>query len=116
MSTKPKKKFKITLRNVELYLMMIPGLAYLFINNYIPIGGLVIAFKKFDYRLGIWGSPWTGFSNFTFLFKTKDSSRGTSSRVLWSAASRADTLVFFRIHIHCTPMHHLRSSDSCVEH
>ena len=67
-----KRRFRLTFRNFELFLMMVPGLAYLIINNYIPIGGLVIAFKKFDYRLGIWGSPWTGLSNFTFLFKTKD--------------------------------------------
>lgn len=55
-----------------LYLMMIPGLAYLLINNYIPMVGLVIAFKKVDFRMGIWQSPWCGFENFKYLFRTKD--------------------------------------------
>ena len=57
---------------VELLVMMIPGVVYLFINNYIPISGLVIAFKRFNYQQGIWGSDWAGLSNFTYLFKTQD--------------------------------------------
>ena len=56
---------------VELLFMMIPGVVYLFINNYIPISGLVIAFKRFNYQQGIWGSDWAGLSNFTYLFKTQ---------------------------------------------
>lgn len=45
---------------------------YLFINNYIPMGGIVVAFKKYNYQKGIWGSEWNGLKNFVFLFKTKD--------------------------------------------
>ena len=56
----------------ELYLMMVPGILYLLINNYMPIGGLSLAFKKYDYSKGIAGSPWNGLSNFKFLFGTKD--------------------------------------------
>lgn len=52
--------------------MMVPGLLYLIINNYIPLFGLVIAFKKIDYSKGIFKSDWVGFSNFVYLFKTKD--------------------------------------------
>lgn len=55
-----------------LYLMMLPGIIYLIINNYMPIGGLVLAFKKYDYIKGVFGSPWTGLSNFKFLFSTND--------------------------------------------
>ena len=51
---------------------MLPGLAYLFINNYIPMAGIIIAFKQVNYRLGILASPWVGFSNFEYLFATKD--------------------------------------------
>ena len=58
-----KAKFK---RWVPLYLMMAPGLIYLFINNYMPMAGLVVAFK--NYNDGIFGSPWAGLSNFTYLF------------------------------------------------
>ena len=52
--------------------MMLPGLAYIIINNYMPLAGLQLAFKKFKYSLGIWGSPWNGVKNFTYLFKTGD--------------------------------------------
>lgn len=68
---KPKRaaQKKMTL---ALFSMMIPGFVYLIINNYIPMAGLVIAFKRFDYSLGMWSSPWAGLSNFTYLFKTND--------------------------------------------
>jgi len=59
-------------RNWMLYVMMIPGLAYLIMNNYLPMFGLTFAFKKINYTVGVWKSPWVGFSNFTYLFKTKD--------------------------------------------
>lgn len=58
--------------SLALLSMMVPGLIYLIINNYIPMAGLVVAFKRYDYGAGIWGSEWTGLSNFTYLFKTQD--------------------------------------------
>lgn len=60
-----KAKFK---RWVPLYLMMAPGLIYLFINNYMPMAGLMVAFKNYNVVDGIFGSPWAGLSNFTYLF------------------------------------------------
>lgn len=48
------------------YLMGLPGFIYLFINNYMPLMGLQIAFKDFKYNLGIWKSPWVGLKNFEF--------------------------------------------------
>ena len=41
-----------------LYTMLIPGMIYLIINNYLPMFGILIAFKKIDYSLGIFKSPW----------------------------------------------------------
>lgn len=55
-----------------LYSMMIPGIVYLLVNNYIPMLGLSIAFKKYDYSKGIMDSPWIGLRNFTYLFKSQD--------------------------------------------
>ena len=52
--------------------MVLPGLVYLIINNYIPMFGIIIAFKNVNWRKGILASPWAGFSNFEYLFKTKD--------------------------------------------
>lgn len=64
--------WKNVFRHWELYLMMVPGMIYLIINNYIPMAGLVVAFKRYNYKDGIWGSDWAGLSNFKFLFGTRD--------------------------------------------
>ena len=50
--------------------MAVPGMLYFIINNYIPMLGIVIAFKKVDYSLGILKSPWVGFENFKMLFQS----------------------------------------------
>lgn len=54
------------------YLLALPALLYLLINNYIPMLGLQIAFKRYNYSLGMWESPLNGFKNFEFLFRTND--------------------------------------------
>jgi putative aldouronate transport system permease protein len=66
--------------------MTLPGLAYLLINNYIPMAGLVIAFKDFNYAKGIFGSDWAGLKNFEFLFRTRDAFVITRNTVLYNAA------------------------------
>lgn len=60
------------MHNIPLYLMFLPGAIYLLINNYIPMSGLIIAFKQVNWNKGILKSPWVGFSNFEYLFKTSD--------------------------------------------
>ena len=55
-----------------LYLMFLPGAVYLFINCYIPMFGIQIAFRQYNARDGVYASPWVGFKNFEFLFKTND--------------------------------------------
>lgn len=68
-----KKKKKTNWKHwLPFYLMGLPGFIYLFINNYMPLMGLQIAFKDFKYNLGIWKSPWVGLKNFEFLFATGD--------------------------------------------
>lgn len=64
--------YRRILKQWPLYLMMAPGLAYLLINNYMPLAGLQLAFKKFKYALGIWKSDFNNFKNFTYLFKSSD--------------------------------------------
>ena len=71
-AAKPRKKRVQTKMTLALFSMMLPGFIYLLINNYIPMAGLTIAFKRFDYSKGVWGSEWCGFDNFTYLFKTQD--------------------------------------------
>ncbi|HHY81305.1 MAG TPA: sugar ABC transporter permease [Clostridiales bacterium] len=72
-TTKPKKKFQsYFLANKWLYIMLIPGLTFLFIFHYIPMYGIIIAFKDFNVVKGIFNSPWVGLENFKYLFKSKD--------------------------------------------
>jgi len=72
------------IRFFPLYTMMIPGLIYLLINNYLPMFGLVIAFKKVNFRLGIFKSPWVGFENFRYLFLTPDAFVITRNTILYN--------------------------------
>ncbi len=66
------EKIRYYKRYLPLYLMMLPALVYLFINNYLPMSGLVLAFEKYNVKDGIWGSQFVGFKNFTFLLKSND--------------------------------------------
>ena len=69
-----RKQRRDTLKqDMSLLLIALPGLAYLIINNYIPMLGIFIAFKKLDYAKGIFRSDWVGFENFKFLFQTNAS-------------------------------------------
>ena len=56
------------------------------INNYIPMFGISIAFKKLNFREGIWGSPWVGFKNFKFLFASADAWIITRNTILYNVA------------------------------
>ena len=73
-------------RWLPLYLMMAPGLIYIFINNYIPMFGTIIAFKHINYQKGILGSDWVGLKNFKFLFATNDAWVITRNTLLYNLA------------------------------
>lgn len=80
-----KKSLKRRLiRYIPIYIMALPGLIYLFINNYMPLPGLVLAFKKFNAKKGIWGSDFVGFKNFKYLFGTKDAFEITRNTILYN--------------------------------
>lgn len=80
------KKKNVLKEYWPLYLMMIPALLYLLINNYIPMAGMVIAFKKLNFAKGIWASPWAGLKNFKFLFASKDAWIITRNTLLYNVA------------------------------
>ena len=82
-----KEKKKNALKEYwPLYLMMFPALLYLLINNYIPMAGMVIAFKKLNFAKGIWASPWAGLKNFKFLFASRDAWVITRNTLLYNVA------------------------------
>lgn len=79
-------KRKAYKRFLPIYLMMLPGLVYLFINNYMPLPGLTVAFKQYNAKQGIYGSDWVGLKNFEFLFKTDDAFVITRNTILYNVA------------------------------
>jgi len=66
-----KDGFRELWKNKLLYLMTLPGIVWVIIFCYVPLYGILIAFKRFSYKEGIWGSPWVGLDNFEFLFRYK---------------------------------------------
>ncbi|WP_082295099.1 ABC transporter permease [Sporosarcina ureilytica] len=59
-------------KNKMIYLMIAPGLLYLFIYKYIPMFGMIIAFQDYKPYLGIAGSEWVGLEHFKRLFTSSD--------------------------------------------
>jgi putative aldouronate transport system permease protein len=79
------KRWRTLKKFAPLYLLAIPGLVYLLINNYLPMFGLVIAFKDVDFSKGILGSDWIGFKNFQYLFQSSDAFIITRNTILYNA-------------------------------
>ena len=85
LGKKPKRKIRWK-RIFPFYLMALPGLIYMLVNNYLPMFGITIAFKKLNFREGIFGSPWCGFDNFKFLFASSDAWIITRNTILYNIA------------------------------
>ncbi len=66
------KGFKLFLKNIQLTLLGLPGILWFFVFSYIPMVGIILAFKKFNYTKGLFGSEWNGFDNFKLLFASND--------------------------------------------
>ena len=67
-----------------MYLMFLPGVAFLFVNSYIPMFGIQIAFRQYNAAKGVYGSPWCGMKNFEFLTRTKDATIMIRNTVLYN--------------------------------
>ncbi|WP_249290090.1 ABC transporter permease [Bianquea renquensis] len=65
-----KKKFRQIWGHWQLYVMVLPALVWLLLFAYKPMYGLIIAFKDFSFRAGIWGSKWVGVQHFQRLFSS----------------------------------------------
>ncbi|MBR4058408.1 MAG: sugar ABC transporter permease [Lachnospiraceae bacterium] len=80
-----KKSSKVKRReNFHLDMMVLPGFLLFLVFNYLPMIGLVIAFKDYNPNLGIAGSPWNGFENFRFFFESQDAVRTIRNTLMYS--------------------------------
>jgi putative aldouronate transport system permease protein len=68
------------------FLMLTPAVLYYLIFAYIPMVGLIIAFKNFTYIGGIFHSPWVGLQNFKFFFITGQAFNVTKNTILYNLA------------------------------
>ena len=59
-----------TWKHRSLLLLALPAMTFLLLFNYIPMAGVVLAFKRYNYVDGIFGSPWVGIENFKVLRNT----------------------------------------------
>lgn len=66
-------------RNKQLFVMLVPALLIVVVFNYLPMSGLLLAFKNYQYNLGIFDSPWAGLENFNYFFAS-----GTGLQVTWN--------------------------------
>lgn len=67
--TRWKRLLRDIVRSRYTYLFLLPGLIFYLIFMYVPMSGVILAFKKYNARLGIWGSPWVGLQNYEFVFR-----------------------------------------------
>lgn len=56
-------------KSKEIYFLILPGVIWFLIFAYVPMYGLSLAFKTYKANLGIFGSPWIGLENFTYVFR-----------------------------------------------
>ena len=109
MKQKVSSFFKEMTKNRALYLMFLPAAIILILFNYLPMFGLVTAFKDFNFADGIFGSPWIKpiTKNFEYLFASGSAARATFNTIFLNLLFIAFGLVF---ELGCALMfHELRS-------
>lgn len=78
------KRRRIFRTNMSLLLLALPGIIFMVVFSYLPMGGLTLAFKDFVPRKGLFGSEWIGFDNFKFFFTSQDAWRTIRNTVLYA--------------------------------
>lgn len=73
------KAIRLLKKEIPFHLMILPGLIFLLVYSYIPMGGIIIAFQKFNSVLGVFKSPWVGLKNFQYILSLPD-----IYQVLWN--------------------------------
>ena len=71
-------------RDFRMLLMCSPALVFLLLFNYIPMGGLVLAFKNYRFDKGMFGSDWCGLQNFKFFLTSDNAWRVTRNTLLFN--------------------------------
>jgi putative aldouronate transport system permease protein len=83
-----------------LYIMLIPGIAYFILFKYVPMYGIIIAFKDFKFKAGILGSKWIGLHYFKLFFNSPDFFRLLRNTLVISLRSLQERLLFIQWKLH----------------
>lgn len=104
------KGFLKKLYKYRIYLLMLaPAVIYTLVFAYYPMTGIVMAFKKYNYNGGIWGSPWNGLENFKFFFKSGQAALVTRNTILYNIAFIiVGTVVQVAVAVFLTEIHNKR--------
>jgi putative aldouronate transport system permease protein len=78
--------FKKAFKYRAFLIMLLPAVIYTLVFAYYPMTGIVLAFKKYTYAGGIWGSEWNGFENFKFFFQSGQATLVIRNTVLYNIA------------------------------
>ncbi|MFD0679965.1 MULTISPECIES: ABC transporter permease [unclassified Paenibacillus] len=88
ISTRQSLLWKLVVKYKYYYLLMLPGLIYFLVFKYIPMVGILIAFKDYKLSLGVMDSAWSGMKWFRILFETED---------FWVAFTNTIIISFYRL-------------------
>lgn len=80
-----RRRRRLRSSDVQLLLMALPGVLLLLVLNYVPMAGLVLAFKRYRAYQGVFGSAWVGLKNFKYLFQTHAAQHITYNTILMNA-------------------------------
>ncbi|MFR3728226.1 ABC transporter permease [Lacrimispora sp.] len=81
-------------KNKTLLMMLVPPVIFVIVFSYIPMAGIVVAFKNYNYYDGFFRSPWVGFDNFRYLFVTGKIWELTRNTLLYNMAFIFFGLIF----------------------
>ncbi len=82
---KPKSRRRRDLKKtIELTILALPALCLIILFHYVAMPGIILAFKNYNFRAGIFGSPWSGLENFKFVFSTPASLIALRNTVLYN--------------------------------
>ncbi|MGR8997349.1 hypothetical protein ACP3UH_31355, partial [Klebsiella pneumoniae] len=74
LRSKRETRWKRLKRDKWLYILLLPGLLYFLIFKYVPMWGILLAFKNYQPYIGFWKSEWVGFEHFKVFFRIPISS------------------------------------------
>ncbi len=118
LQNKTRKDKRVLRDNISLLLLAAPGIVYYIMFHYVPMFGLILAFKNYRYDEGIFGSAWWGFKNFEFFFRSQYAWRVTRNTVgygiLFTVATLTAAVVVALLMVQVKKRRSLKAYQTCM--